>query len=212
MWIIKEEIEELIKEKVRELTEKKLREAVSNITKEWDTKREELLEEVGDLKIQIAHDDQIKEELHKYNAPIEIILSQVDWCKDVSNDTARKARDLIQCDLGRTNIPETYSYESEPLEAGVYYKVSKDSYVGVVGLKFLDGAGYFETIFGDKKKKWFIEKKFAVANGEQYKIFEMGVVLPSATKFILKPLTKESKLKYTLIGSGFNNPKIEEVQ
>ena len=210
MWIRKRKLQELIDTSslgAMYENERKLREAVSKITKEWDTKREELIQQVVDLKIEIKEDEKIKEELHKFNAPVEVIIESVGWCGEVLRDTRNEARDQIQDELGRKDIPETYPYETEPLEAGVTYKVSKDTWVGVVALKFLEGTGHFEERYGA-----FKGIKFTVNTRELYKVFNMGRIIPSQTKFIIKPLTEESKLKYTLIGTGFNNPKIEEVK
>ena len=207
MWIRKEELERLIEKKVQGIIEKELREAVSGITKEWETKRKNLIEEVEVLKMQIPKHQKVREELLKFNAPIEVILKQVDWYRDVVRDTRNEARDQIRNYLGKSDVPETYPYETEPLEAGVTYKVSKDTWVGVVAFKFLEGTGYFEERYGA-----FEGIKFTVNTGELYKVFDRGRVIPSQIKFLIKPLTEESKLKYTLIGTGFNNPKIEEVK
>lgn len=207
MWIRREELEGLIEKKVRDLTEKELRVTVRELTKEWETKRKNLIEEVEVLKMQIPKHQKVREELLKFNAPIEVILKQVDWYRDVVYDTRNEARDQIRTYLGKSDVPEAYPYETEPLESGVTYKVGKDSFIGVVGIKFLEGAGYFE-----EKYMEFKGIKFTVNTKETYKIFDRGRVLASEIEFIIKPLTKESKLKYTLIGTGFNNPKIEEVE
>ena len=205
----KEELEAIIEQKVHE----KLREAVSEVTTEWEKKKLHLMHEVelledklNDLKSEVEKMELIREKSIQFNVPVEVILAEVDYFKEVLLETENETRNQIQESLGRTYIPETTNYESEELEAGVKYRVSKDSYVGIVGFNFLGGSGSFEPILDQ-----FRCRKFMVVEGDRYKLFKRGVVVPSECTFFLRPLTPESKLKYTLIGVGFNNPKMEKV-
>ena len=193
---IEEEVKEKVKKKYQEIEQeldirgKGLKEWVQTEVENNKRKEEELSDKLiiaeqwidNNLEIAKALLRDAKRFEPNRNTPVELVLQ----------------RKLVG--KGRRIFP----FETKVLEDSKTYKIYHGA-MAVYGIKFIGGIGSFQISFEGQ-----VSRNFTVVGGEIYSLFDFAIFLLSEHSFSVQPMDAKSKLEYTLVGTGFNEPIVKE--